>query len=621
MSVGMDTEIDMDDEVRDDASPEGHDSASTEGRDDKDDVADDASTEGCGDKDVPSRDGRDAEVRGLVAAALEGRLGDAQAQRLAALTAGNETLLMLVFLAAARRIDEQNGRAVEQSKQLDEQNKQLVEMNQRVAELNTTIAQQNARLAALGGQLVLAGPTCPSTPSGQKPIYIKPPAKARKGKPGAKAGHEGTRRPAPPEIDHRKEHRLDVCPDCGKKLQHGKRIRTRTIEDILSDLRSNVTEHTIHRDYCPACKKTVEPKVPDALPNATIGNNLVALTSWLHYGVGVTISQVRQLVDIHLRTRISDGGLVSCWHRLGEILTPWYEQIADSARSSAVLHADETGWRVNGKTHWLWCFASKDACYYIIDPSRGRDVVERFFVEAFDGVLVHDFWAAYNHVLADDHQCCLAHLLREVEKVNLTNSSADWKAFAKKLRRLIRDAIRLRKRADFTPARYGPLIRRIDRRLMTLARDALAESAPGHDACATGDACASHNTCASRVANITRDANITRGTNIVRDADVVRLSKRLLKYCDSLFTFLDRPEVPYDNNHGERSIRPAVIIRKNSQSNRSDKGATTQAVLMSVYRTLKLRGQNPLATITTALATYLTTNQLPPLPTQLVADG
>ena len=187
--------------------------------------------------------------------------------------------------------------------------------------------------------------------------------------------------------------------------------------------------------------------------------------------------------------------------------------------------------------------------------------------------------------------------------------TADWKAFAKKLRRLIRDAIRLRKRADFTPARYGPLIRRIDRRLMTLARDAFADTVPGHDVHATGDACASHNTCASRDANITRDA------------DVVRLSKRLLKYCDSLFTFLDRPEVPYDNNHGERSIRPAVIIRKNSQSNRSDKGATTQAVLMSVYRTLKLRGQNPLTTITTALATYLTTNQLPPLPIQPIADG
>jgi transposase len=206
-------------------------------------------------------------------------------------------------------------------------------------------------------------------------------------------------------------------------------------------------------------------------------------------------------------------------------------------------------------------------------------VLDKFFLEAFDGVLVHDFWAAYNHVLADEHQCCLAHLLRELEKVDLTNHSSAWKAFAKKLRRLIRDGIRLRKRADFDPGRYGELIRRIDRRLMDLAY---------------GD---------------------------YGDADASRLAKRLLKHCDSIFTFLDHPLVPYDNNHGERMIRPAVIIRKNSQSNRSDKGATTQSVLMSVYRTLKLRGQDPIAIVASALRTRLATGQLPTLPTQSVADG
>ena len=32
------------------------------------------------------------------------------------------------------------------------------------------------------------------------------------------------------------------------------------------------------------------------------------------------------------------------------------------------------------------------------------------------------------------------------------------------------------------------------------------------------------------------------------------------KYRDSLFTFLDRPEVPFENNFAERQIRPAVIL-------------------------------------------------------------
>jgi len=483
---------------------------------------------------------RDARIRALVAAALDGRLSDAQAQELAQL---DRHLIKLAFLAAAQRI------------------------------------------AELQGKLTLAGPDHPSTPSGQRPIYAKPPAPKRKGKPGARPGHPGVRRSAPERIDRREEHRAEVCPDCGGPLQRCRRKRTRTVEDLLADLKTEVVEHTLHRDYCPACRKHVEPRVPDALPKATLGNNLVALTGWLHYGVGVTTEQVRELVGIHLHTHLSAGGLISCWHRLAEVLTPWYDQIADAARASAVLNADETGWRVNGRTAWLWCFASRDACCYLIDRSRGTPVLEKFFLDAFDGVLVHDFWAAYDHVLAEDHQCCLAHLLRELERVDLTNGSPAWKAFAKKLRRLIRDGIRLRKRADFDPLRYGGLIRRIDRRLMELAR---GEGQP---------------------------------SGRWGDADARRLAKRLLKHCDGLFTFLDHPEVPYDNNGGERMIRPAVIIRKNSQSNRSYKGAATQAILMSVCRTLKLRNRDPVAAVADALRTYLISGKLPPLPVQSVADG
>ena len=85
--------------------------------------------------------------------------------------------------------------------------------------------------------------------------------------------------------------------------------------------------------------------------------------------------------------------------------------------------------------------------------------------------------------------------------------------------------------------------------------------------------------------------------------------------------FLDTPGVPSDNNHAERQIRPAVIIRKNSLCNRSQQGAATQAILMSIYRTLKLRGMDPTKTIAEALKTFLQTGTLPPLPVEGVADG
>ncbi len=68
-------------------------------------------------------------------------------------------------------------------------------------------------------------------------------------------------------------------------------------------------------------------------------------------------------------------------------------------------------------------------------------------------------------------------------------------------------------------------------------------------------------------------------------------------------------------------IRPAVIIRKNSQSNRSERGAATQAILMSIFRTLRLRGLDPIKTIVDVMHTYVATGQLPPLPAGIAATS
>ena len=418
------------------------------------------------------------------------------------------------------------------------------------------------------------------------PVYTKPnvpngrtTSGRRRKRPGARDGHPGHRRPTPTRIDERKEHRLKVCPCCGGQVQRCRRTRTRIIEDLPENLHSLVTEHTIHRDYCPSCKKHVEPVVPDALPNAAFGHRLISFTSWCHYGLGVTIDQLVDILQYHLQLRLSAGGLIAAWQRLAEILTPWYEQIAKEARQSAYLHADETGWRVQGRTCWLWCFANHQNCYYLIDHCRGSPVLQEFFGEAFDGILLHDFWAAYESIDVLDRQYCLVHLLRELEKVDQHNKSTEWQVFAKLLRRLIRDGIRLRKRPDFTPQKYRSRILRLGWRL---------------------------------------DALIAAESD---DADARRLRKRLRRTCDHIFTFLDYPQIAFENNFAERQIRPAVILRKNSQSNRSDRGAATQAALMSVYRTLRLRGADPQQTIADALRTYLHTSRLPPLPRPAIADG
>jgi transposase len=414
----------------------------------------------------------------------------------------------------------------------------------------------------------------PSTPSGMKPVHQKPKIGKKGKKPGRKPGHPGSRRSTPDRVDERKEHRAECCPHCRGALQRCNQTRTRYTEDIPADIQPVVTEHTIHRDWCPCCRKQVEPVVPDALPGSQIGNRVLTLSAWLHYGLGQTLDHVVEVFNHHLQFQVTPGGLLQQYYRLQEILFPWYEQIQEQALNSAVLHADETGWRVNGQGHWLWCFSSDRSTYYLIDRQRGRPVLARFFRREFQGTLVSDFWGAYNAVVCSRRQVCLAHLLRDLKHVEqYKHPSPQWPKFAKKLRRLLGDAMRLKRRqAELPQEEYTSRRNRLHTRL---------------------------------------DELIATPWN---DSQAKRLLKRFRRHRQHLFTFLDDAAVPFDNNHGERAIRPAVIIRKNTYGNRSQRGADTQAVLMSIYRTLKQRGHDPLSTITNALSQYLTNGKLPPLP-------
>lgn len=422
----------------------------------------------------------------------------------------------------------------------------------------------------------------PSTPSGMIPTYKKPPAKRRgKKRPGGKPGHPGSRRPTPERIDWEVEHRADCCPDCGSRLKRCEETRKRYIEDI-PEIEPEVTEHTIHRDWCPKCKKKVEPPVPDALPGSQLGNRVLVLSAWLHYALGNTLSQIAEVFNFHLQLKLTEGGLVDMWYRLQAILFAWYEQIQQESLDSAVLHGDETGWRVNGKTNWLWCFGNSTLTYFMINRSRGSPALADFFIREFDGTLVSDFWGPYNAVVCAARQKCLVHLLRELEQTEKYKSpGAHWPEFAKKLRRLIGDAIRLWYRQDALASEA--YLSRKDR-----LHKRLAEMIDGP----------------------------------WKSNHAKRLIKRLRRHQDDLFTFLDQEGVPFDNNHAERSIRPAVILRKNSYGNRSEHGADCQAVLMSVFCTLKQRGHDPIRTVVSAVEQLITTKQLPPLPkSKTTSDG
>lgn len=395
----------------------------------------------------------------------------------------------------------------------------------------------------------------PTTPSGMIPVYLKPRRGKGKKRPGRKKGHQGTSRRKPDKVDHYREHILDCCPQCQTPLKEPVKIYKRSIEDIPS-IEPEVTEHVVHGYWCPTCKKIVSPTITDALPNAMIGLRLVVFTAWLHYLIGVSVNNLVKILAVLSNFRVTAGGLTQAWRNLAFILEPLYDDIGDTVAKSAVLHADETGWRISGLTHWLWCFTTKRFCYYSITKSRGSPVVKDFLGTIFKGILICDFWGAYNKISALAKQRCFYHLFTELLKVDKKNSSCVWKAFRKKLSRLLKDAIRLFNRKDQLNTRYyDHLKKRLYHRL-----EQFLEAPYG-------------------------------------DKDARRLIKRLKRHRNELFTFLEYEEVSPYNNHAEQQMRKPVLTRKISQQNRSERGAKTQAILMTLFRSAELQGDNPIETI------------------------
>ena len=187
-----------------------------------------------------------------------------------------------------------------------------------------------------------------------------------------------------------------------------------------------------------------------------------------------------------------------------------------------------------------------------------------------------DFLRAYDKV-AKRQQKCWPHLLRDLKAVEDKDEADDDDGldFAGNLRRIYADAIRL----DL--ARDG-----IDPETFSRRRDKLH----------------------GRMGALAHDARTNPHAR--------RLAQRLDTYGEPLLTFVDHAAVPSSNNHAEREVRPAVLMRKVSQGSRTDDGAAKRATLMTVFRTLHRRGLDPLRTVETALRDYAQTGTLPALPTK-----
>lgn len=462
-----------------------------------------------------------------------------------------------------RELRESQKRAAEDEKNLNRDEKRIAELEKENAKLKRELEAKTSQ-ADKPGSL--------STPSGMQPVYAKPSGSKRRRKPGRKNGHPGARRATPTHIDRIVEHKLAECPICHNPVGEPCGKHSQIVEDI-PPVKPTVTRHDVYEYNCAPCGTKVQAPMTEALPRATLGLRLTLLSAYLHYALGMTTRNICAWLRTFCQFQVTPGGLVLNWQRLAELLLLVYEDLGKAARLSAVLNADESGWRIGGRLAWLWCFTNKTLAYYVLTPSRAGPVIKKVLGSFFKGILVTDFFGAYNRIKAFAKQKCVVHLLREVKQVSLRNHSNEWRLFARRLKRLMHEALKL-----------------------VISREKLGE--PTYE---------------RRVANLhMRLADIFGGS--YRDKDCERLAKRLAKHSEELFVFLRHPDVPADNNHAERQIRFAVVMRKNSYGNRSKRGAQSQAILMSIFRTCQLRGIDPIAFLADSVAAAIRSGSPIPMP-------
>ena len=392
-----------------------------------------------------------------------------------------------------------------------------------------------------------------------KPPDDTPPApSATKKKRGGLFGHIGWFRTKPKVPDRVEEIRLDKCPCCGSSdLSECEKILDHTQEDIILP-KVEVTLYHKHRYYCKNCKKVVLPKGQDEIPGSRIGPRAKAFAAFLRYGIKISKRDVSALFRKAFNLKISSSSIDGFMEQLKKESLNIYDELLASLKEGPFIHADETGWKVDGSNYWLWKFSNKRIAYSHIDKGRGQKVVENVLGKDYVGVLISDFLSAYNKIITKAKQKCLAHLFRDLEKVvRYWHDDKEVLRYCRRLGKMLKDAIDLYK--EYKKKEW-------DERYYTKR---------------------------ARLNDSLKDFSFPNPNKRI----LKRLANRLARHKGEILTFLYIKDIDPHNNHAEQQIRPDVIFRKITFGNRSLTGAQNHSVLMTILQTAKLNNIDPIKTL------------------------
>jgi transposase len=348
------------------------------------------------------------------------------------------------------------------------------------------------------------------------------------------------------------------CGTCGGRVElEGKESQ---FQVDLPPIVPQTIEFEIHYGRCKRCLRRVQGRHPRQISNALgvcgvqFGPGVLALAAYLNKCGGLSYGKIADLFDEVFHLQISRSTLARALQRLSDKALPTYQGLVETIRGSPVVYPDETGWRVGGVRSWLWAVTNMAVTVYAILRGRGFEQASSILGEDYDGVIGSDGWSIYAKFDHATRQTCLAHLLRRCREM-LETAPRPVAEYVNQIKQVLQDAIALRDR--FRSENISPRRFQTERREIHARMDQLLDEPELSD-------------------------------------DSLRLAQHLSNNREALFLFLERKDVEATNWPAEHAIRPAVINRKTSGGNRSDAGATAQAILTSIIQTCHQQGSSAL---------------------------
>ena len=456
----------------------------------------------------------------------------------------------------------------------------LPEAVRRLRELEKTIESLRARIETLEEELAKlrsSRAVLSKALHGRKSEQQKPGTGRKRGQQRGAPGHGRTPRPKLQEKTERRNPPKDarICSCCGKPyVANGERSTSLIEIEVKAHIRRIVRPR--YRRGCECASSPLEaiaPPVPRLFPGTLFGTSFWARFLFEHCACLRPLCRVAAwYADQGLP--VSPGTLANSLKRFVPLFDPLYEAILAHQNRTTLRHADETGWRVQefrdaGRSSraWLWVSVSKDSVYYIIDPSRSAEVARILFRDTACTVfLVCDRYSAYKTLARELAGkvilCwCWAHQRRDfVEcaagQVALTEWCQEW----------IERIALIYHLNDERLKHYDPALERQTRAFKAAQRK-------------LGKA----------VKRLFEDAEEELASLPDEDRRA-KLLRSLLHHREGLCVFVDHPQVPMDNNAGERAIRGPAIGRRLSFGSNSEDGAKFTATMYSVIGTLSMNG-------------------------------